>query len=293
MDSLTHAFVVMLASPETLSGISLFTLVLGAVIPDIDIFFKPLSDRYPELYMFTHGGITHSITGAVAMAPLALTGIYLAGSAGAFPSAGQGFYLVVPGICFIIGTFTHLILDALAYPGIPLFYPFSPRKYTAGVFPGPSLVLFAASLIFALITLPGYGGAALNLAYAAFALLFVLASIAIAVIVQGRNNGMAIPTLNPARWFVLKEDEQQYILSSFNLFSGPGPEKIFPKYTNTTPRDIQDLTRNPEYQRLRFYSYIITATRDGDHVVFSDPLRSDRIIYYPPFYTRLILPAPE
>lgn len=293
VDSLTHALAVMLAAQNTLSGPYLFALVLGAIIPDIDIFFKPFSDRYPSLYMFTHGGVTHSIPGAVAMAPLALTGSAVAVAWGAFPVPEQGFTWVLMGIFFIFGTFTHLFLDVLAYPGIPLLYPVSPQKYTAGIFPGPSLALFAASLIFATISLSGLGAPTLIWTYGTFFILFILASGGIALAVRTGTRGRAIPTLNPLRWFILAEDDEKYILSLFNLLSETGPEQIFPKYRNTTPQQLDDLVRRPEYQRLRFYSYVITANRDGDRVVFTDPLRAGRIIFYPPYYTEITLPAPE
>ena len=65
VDSLTHA----------LFASILFTLIghpelvpfaaLGAVCPDVDILFQRFSDRDPRLYIFTHGGITHSIAGAL------------------------------------------------------------------------------------------------------------------------------------------------------------------------------------------------------------------------------------
>jgi inner membrane protein len=267
--------------------------VLGAVIPDVDILFKPFSDHHPSLYIFTHGGVTHSIPGAVAMAPLALTGSAVAVAGGAFPVPGQGFTWVLMGIFFVFGTFTHLFLDALAYPGIPLLYPVSPQKYTAGIFPGPSLVLFAASIIFATLSLSGPGSQTLTWTYAAFFILFILARGGIALTVRTCTRGNAIPTLHPLRWFLLAEDDERYIFSSFSLLSGTGPEQIFPKYRNTSPQQLDDLVRRPEYERLRFYSYMITANRVGDRVVFTDPLRAGRILFYPPYYTEITLPAPE
>jgi inner membrane protein len=38
--------------------------ILGAVIMDADIFFSLISDSNPPLYLFTHGGIAHSLAGA-------------------------------------------------------------------------------------------------------------------------------------------------------------------------------------------------------------------------------------
>ncbi len=293
VDSLTHAFVVVLAAAGTLSRPFLFILVLGSVFPDVDILFKPLSDRYPSLYLFTHGGIAHSILGVLAMAPLVLIGVFLAASAGFFPDPGQGFSWVQMGILFISGGLTHLFLDALACPGIPLFYPFSSKKYTACIFPGPSLVLFAASLLFAAMIFTRHGGPEVILAYASGSALFILSSGIIALVVARRVDGKAIPTFNPLRWLVFKDDGKQYLLSWYSPLSVSDTVISFPKYVNTTLTDLEPLVRQPEYQRLRFYSYAVCAEQDGDHIIFFDPLRSGHFIFYPPYYTRIVLPAQD
>lgn len=293
MDSLTHFLAVLLTAGGSVSGPSLFALGLGAILPDIDILFKPLSDRYPEFYLFTHGGITHSIPGALSMTPLALIGIALASAGGIFPSPGDGLAWGLMAVLFVVGTFTHLFLDALACPGIPLFYPLSLHKYTAAIFPGPSIVLFGASLLYVSITVAGYSVQAGTSCYAAFVILFISTRGIISVIVQGRTPGRAIPTLNPLNWLILSEDNEQYRLWSFHLFSGRGPVTVFPKYTNITPGEIGTLVRLPEYRRLGFYSYAITAKRNGDQIAFSDPLRCERFLFYPPYYTNLVLPAPD
>jgi inner membrane protein len=44
------------------------------------------------------------------------------------------------------GALSHLAIDTLACPGIPLFAPFSDRKYTVGILPGPSILLAGAAL---------------------------------------------------------------------------------------------------------------------------------------------------
>jgi len=93
VDSLTHAltaavFAYILGIPELLPF-----LVLGAVIIDADIFFSRVSDSNPRLYLFTHGGMAHSIGGAVGVAVLAWVGIALATLAGAVTPALPAHYL--------------------------------------------------------------------------------------------------------------------------------------------------------------------------------------------------------
>ncbi len=293
MDSLTHAFVVAIAATGTFSGPLLFSLVLGAVFPDIDILFKPLSDRYPSLYLLTHGGIAHSILGVFSMAPLVLIGMILAAARGFFPDPGQELSWILMGILFIIGGLTHLLLDALACPGIPLLYPYSSKKYTACIFPGPSLVLFAASVLLAAIIFTRHGGPVVILAYLSGCALFIFFSGAITLAVAREVDGKPIPTLHPFRWLVLKDEGDRYLLSRYKLLSGSDPVKSFPKYVNTTPAELESLVRQPEYQRLHFYSYIICAERNGDYIIFSDPIRLEHFIFYPPHYAHIVLPVPD
>ena len=71
MDSLTHALTAavlayVLGIPELMPF-----LVLGAVIIDADILFSRVSDSNPRLYLFTHGGMAHSIGGAVGIGAIA------------------------------------------------------------------------------------------------------------------------------------------------------------------------------------------------------------------------------
>ncbi|MDD1701180.1 MAG: metal-dependent hydrolase, partial [Methanoregula sp.] len=70
MDALSHALIAsILFSAQGLTPFIPFA-VLGSVIPDADIFFPQISDRDPSLYLFTHGGIAHSIAGAFIMSLL-------------------------------------------------------------------------------------------------------------------------------------------------------------------------------------------------------------------------------
>ena len=116
--------------------------VIGAVIVDADIFFRIISDRVPELYIFTHGGFAHSIPGAVAVSALGTSGILLAVLAGAVPAWVLSIPLPLAFFAILAGAGIHLGIDALAYPGIPLLYPLSDSKVTFGILPGPSIFLF-------------------------------------------------------------------------------------------------------------------------------------------------------
>jgi inner membrane protein len=293
MDSLTHTFAVMIIAPDSMTGPYLFSLVLGAVIPDIDILFKPVSDRYPSLFISTHGGFTHSILGSLAVASLALLGLIIAAGTRIQPNVTDTGSWTIIGILIVTGTLSHILLDVLAYPGIPLLYPFSVDRFTVGIFPGPSIVLLVASIGYATLVLTGHTSISVFSGYIAFFVLFIVSSGVLSLYVRAVNDGRAIPTLHPLRWLLISEDNHHYFLRWFSPITTQGPQVIYEKYRGTTECEIEPLFSNPEYRRMRFYSYIITAERIGDTVTFRDPLRIDRVIFYPPFYAEITLPLPR
>jgi inner membrane protein len=292
MDSLTHTFAVMIIAADVVSGPYLFALVLGAVIPDIDILFKPMSDQYPVLFIATHGGFTHSILGSLAVAFLALLGIAFAAGIGMVPAIAMTGSWTFISMLLAAGALSHLFLDVLAYPGIPLLYPFSSKRITVGIFPGPSIVLLAASAGYTMLVLFDIGNQSSFSIYTAFFLIFISSSAVLTLYIHAVTEGIAIPTLHPLRWLLISENDWHYSIQRFSPNNSLSPLGIYEKYLGTTENELRPLFRSPEYQRMRFYSYIITAERNGDIVTFRDPLRKDRIIFYPPFYSEIHLPLP-
>jgi inner membrane protein len=288
VDSLTHAFVVSLALPASTSSLYLFAAVLGAIIPDIDILFKPLSDHHPSLFILTHGGFTHSIAGVAVVAGLAWLGISLGLIAGACPSCSG-----VPPILLLIifaGTCTHLVLDSLAFPGIPLLYPLSLKKFTFGIFPGPSIVLFVASTIFAALLTVGAGSESLAFVYAAFFVIFILISAGIRSFVRIHTKGIIIPTFHPLKWLVIRDENTTYILESYDPIRGSTYQGAYVKSNGLKPGDLLRIEGRPEVRRHRFYSYIVTSERTKEGILLRDPLRKERILFYPPFYAEVTVP---
>lgn len=290
MDSLTHALVVSLPLPDGIPPWLFFGLVLGAVIPDIDICFKPISDRSPRLFILTHGGFTHSIGGAAIISGLSVPGIALAASTGLSPPlAGSG---ISPGLPLAIfaGTLTHLLADSLAFPGIPALYPVTLRKFTLGIFPGPSVILLAVSLLTFWMLAGGMNSTWLGPAYLTLFAGVILASAAIRCRVRMHTRGALIPTLHPFRWLVLTENEEAYTLGGYDLRRGLTQTIMYRKFSGVTPPEITAIQDLPEVQRHRYYSYLVTAERgvDGD-IVLRDPLRKDRVLFYPPYYVEIAI----
>ncbi len=106
MDALSHALIVcILFSVTGLTPLLPFA-ILGAVIMDADIFFSLISDTNPSLYLFTHGGIAHSLAGAPVLSVLAYLAIVLIARAGIIPLnavAGYGVYVFgSPGLLWFL-----------------------------------------------------------------------------------------------------------------------------------------------------------------------------------------------
>ena len=277
VDILTHALTAaLLAYALNLPQLLPF-IVLGAVIVDTDFFFAWISDRYPTLYLFVHGGYAHSITGIVHPAlPL--------------PGAPVAFAVV------LAGALLHIGLDLLAVPGLPLLAPFSDRKFAVGLLPGPSIFLMAVSLF--LIIWVGLGVVDLHtviLPYAGIIAAFLAARLITFGIARTalHGRGRALPTINPLRWLVIGENAEAWTVGEYRIGKGMGETESFPKYRSTSAGETTPFLTMPEVRRLRFHSYIVTAEKAGDGIIFSDPLRESGRIFYPPYYKRVRIPLPD
>ena len=296
MDSLTHALTAaLLAYALHLPQILPF-FVLGAVIIDADVLYSLISDRLPSLYLFTHGGIAHSITGAVVLSVIAWTSALFV--------LGAGFVhtvLPVPAgpvtfAAVLAGALLHIGLDTLAVPGLPLLAPFSDRKYTAGLLPGPSILLMATSLFFLIWT--GFGvidPTSMILPYAVIIAAFLglrLAAFGFArTALHGK--GRSVPTINPLRWLTIGGTPDAWMVGEYRIGMGLGDREYLMKYWSTSMEETAPFRVLPEVRRLRFHSYIVTAKKVGNEIVFSDPLRVSGRIFYPPHYTHVCVPLPD
>lgn len=287
MDSLTHALVAVLLFSAPFPGQAMLFGILGATLPDIDILLKKISDRDPELFVFSHGGFTHSISGILAVSTGIVIGFLLwqnlMGRTGALFSP----FLVFAFAC--AGGMTHVMLDVLAFPGIPLLYPLSPRKFTAGIFAGPSLVFLGVSLGLFLLFSFGYPVLPALPAVAVCGGIYILAHVLLKVYVGLNHKGITIPSFNPLKWLVIQGSSEDFTVYRTGLLAGNGNVTVYPRYDGVNPEFIHRHMRDPELQRLAYYSYIMVAGSEGDTVVIRDPLREDGVLFYPPAFTRVCI----
>ena len=293
MDSFSHAFAI--AIPLLLAGNAVLVpfAVIGAVIPDIDAAFFLLPDDEPSQYIFTHGGITHSIMGAALLSLAAFIALKLLSGISWFgPFFPEGITMMA-GIVILAGAMLHIFLDYLAYPGIPLFWPVSTEKLTAGIFPGPSLPILVLSLTLLAFILTGWAGERHYTAYMAIFLAVILCYAGVAVYANTETDGRAIPTLNPAHWITIVETDESFIVRSYTIPEGTGRETVYQKYLNITPDELAGVAMLPEVERLYYHSYIVTAERRGDQILLHDPLREDKIFRYPLDHSSLVIPVSQ
>jgi inner membrane protein len=192
----------------------------------------------------------------------------------------------------LAGALLHIGLDILAVPGLPLLAPFSDRKYTAGFLPGPSILLMADSLFFLIwMSLGGIGLSAMALMYAAIFAAFITVRLAAFCSVRTtlHGTGRAVPAINPLRWLVIGEVPDAWTVAEYRIGKGLGDREYLMKYQSTSAEEIAALLIMPEVRRFLFHSYLVTAEKVGDEIVFSDPLRESRRIFYPPHYTRVCI----
>ena len=290
MDSLTHGLIAAgLAYALGCPGLVPFA-VAGAVVPDVDTLFGRAFDNRPSLYLFTHGGIAHSLPGAAVMAlPAWLVAGLAAPALPFFPPVSAPIALAA----VLAGAYLHLGLDWLACPGLPLLAPFSDRKYTLGLLPGPSLLLFAASVVaLVVMALKAISWPAVLLPYAAIIAAFLAVRLAAFVHVRAglRGAARAVPTASPLRWLVIGETPDAWTVSEYRMGRKATGPTIYPKYRDTTAEAVAPYLAIPQARRVRYHSYITTAGREGADLVIADPLRGSGAIVYPPHFTAVRLP---
>jgi inner membrane protein len=286
VDSLTHALIAsivftVIGHPELVPFAA-----LGAVCPDVDIVFQRFSDRDPRLYLFTHGGITHSIIGALTTSAGAAVLSLIA-------AAALGYSTTVP-LAFAAaaaGVLTHIGLDYLAYPGIPLLWPATDKKYTLGIAAGPTPYLLVASLVYAAFLLNGKASLDNPWLYAGFFAIVLAVAAGLQACVTLKTKGMAIPGFNPLKWLIVTDEPASYRVSSYHLFRGPTPIAVYEKLNGVSPEEARDLQSLPEVRRVHYHSYIVTASRNGETIIVADPLRDKGYLWYPPYFKRFAMPV--
>ncbi len=288
MDSITHALII--AIVLTLAGRPDLAVygILGAVLIDLDVAFGLFSGRDPRLYIFTHGGFTHSFAGALLITVFAsIVGFLLSL---ALPSVMAPF-----GIMAImaagLGALSHLAADLLAYPGIPLLYPLSDKKFTLGIFGGPSVYIMVASIVYAVVILAGMATIQSPWYYVAFFLLAVGVGVLTKAFMALKTRGRTIGTIDPLRWLVIEDGPEDYRFYEYDLLYGISNPESYKKYVGLTPEEAKAAESRPDVRRMKYNSYVVTVEKKDGVITYRDPVREKGHIWYPPQYKTLDVAA--
>jgi inner membrane protein len=281
VDSVTHALAasslfLALGHPELVPFAA-----LGSVSMDFDVLLMWFPEKNPKYYVFTHGGFTHSIAGSLLIGSIvfaAVAAITLAGPAAWLFGAGLGLFGL---LALLIGSLTHVFCDFLAYPGIPILYPFTDRKYTLGIFAGPSLFLMAMSWTYLVALLLSLATVTEYRSWAMIFLAYIGLKALLKLYLATTTDGATVPTKNPLRWFVIRDEDGSYAIQARHLLSGLAEPRVFPKLLGVDPAEVEQFRDLPEVRRHRYNSYITTAEKNGDTITFRDPFRSEGYTPYP------------
>jgi inner membrane protein len=124
-------------------------LTIGGIAPDFDVFLLWINFVYPNFFLLTHRGITHSIFFGVFTGFLIL---YLA-TQSRVKNIVKRYIDFEPvfsrrTILFAFaGVIIHLILDYSTTRGVPLLYPFDVSRYSAEIFFYTDIILTILALV--------------------------------------------------------------------------------------------------------------------------------------------------
>lgn len=189
---------------------------IGGALPDADVAFYPLSQKFPIL---RHRGISHSIVGVTIIASVGCFVIPKAMAWGLGSSFSHGT-LVLFFLALEVGGLSHVFLDSLDHWSVPIFAPFSPTEYKFDV----DRIVNVGSMAF---TVFAYGllvyergrislelwGLTTYLLLAAAAIYFVVRILgrALAGVAQRREAYSAvIPQGNPLRFVFFREERSEF-----------------------------------------------------------------------------------
>ncbi|WP_321422827.1 metal-dependent hydrolase [uncultured Methanobacterium sp.] len=221
----------------------------GGISVDFDVIFFAVGFLVPELFIFTHRGITHSfIFGLVT----AIIFIYIISR----PSV-NGFisHLIRRDIKIkfnkrnvllaYFGVLTHLFLDFLTTGGIPLFYPFSLTRYTANLYYYTDLVTAIVALAVLIILYLRLDPKYKKIALVGFMIMLIsfggirayekMDTLQSQTLSDGYNQITAYPTSDMFTWTVVESDGG----SKYQVFTYNTLQK-----ESSNLREVQNLTVN-------------------------------------------------
>ncbi|MEM2924839.1 MAG: metal-dependent hydrolase [Methanocellales archaeon] len=191
----------------------IYACLIGSICLDFDILITFIPVLLPQLYIFTHRGITHSIFISLLVSAIALyifTSNWVRVRISKLKNINVKLSLRTL-LAAYLGALSHILLDYSTTSGIPVFYPISIKKYAAELFHFMDfgIMLFGVVLILLL-----YKEKLKNpKIFLASFLVLILATGGFRSIEKYNAASAAIfpaniyPTSNPFVWWILEEDD--------------------------------------------------------------------------------------
>lgn len=223
MDIFSHALLpYLLGRSLKLKKEELTAFVLGGIAPDSDILLVWVNYIYPNFFLLTHRGITHSLffgffAGIIVLKMASFENIR---------TKIHRFFDFAPvvskrSIFFAyIGVLIHLFLDYITTRGIPLLYPLATQKYSAEIFFYIDIYLTILSLILIYLYIKSRQKAPQLL------LIFLIVLLSLGAIRSYEKNialdffhvagSRAYPTMYMTDWYVVREDNDRIEIYEYN-----------------------------------------------------------------------------
>lgn len=306
MDLFSHALL-----PYLLGGISklrkeyLAALVVGGIAPDFDIFIVWINSVYPNFFLTTHRGITHSLIFGFVTGVIIL---YLATRRNVKSRIAryvdfQGVFSRQSAAFAYAGVIIHLFLDSVTTRGVPLFYPIAATRYSAEVFFYTDTYLTIVSLITVIYLLkrPLHEHTAQKF-LAVFLIVFAITGgIRIAEkqsaedFFQG-SELRSYPTMNAFEWYVLVDKGEDITIHKYNGWNGSSPySATFSRLNVMDQGDALDSALDaagelPQVKMLNWRAYAVAVNASFQEGVWSleyyDPVRKAQASEAPSFVRR-------
>lgn len=232
MDFFTNALIPLgIARLLKRRGDEQLAIAVGGVSPDIDFALAWISTLFPQYYIFSHRGITHSIVFSVLTSTFCLYIFTRAWVKKNFKKrtkidADLKFNSGTIAIAYM-GALCHLALDYMTTYGPALFYPFTNKRYALELFFYSSIVLtvVGAIIFYSILKKKKMSWARINMTLTVFfVLVLVLTGIRAGVKMDVRatlDSDQEYPTTNIFTWWVIKptSDPNKFYVIEYDVWN--------------------------------------------------------------------------
>lgn len=293
MDIFSHALLpYLLGKLFKKSKEDITALVLGGIAPDFDIFILWINYVYPNFFLTTHRGLTHSFLFGFFTAILILylaTGEKVKNRVLRYVDFNPVFSRRAVAFAFA-GVVIHLFLDFVTTRGVPLFYPVETTRYSAEVFFYNDIFLTITSLaiVIFLFKKPLQKNSIIQ-----FLTIYLVVFAGIGAVRLAEKSSAeqffqgpgikTYPTMNPFDWYVLAEDVDEISIFEYNGLDRTLPYietvsrlNIFPKKEGLDDA-INNASELPQVKMFEWRAYAVAINASFSNGTWSleyyDPLR--------------------